>query len=123
MQIYIAPYRTTNPQRRFTIRIHADVITIIINCFHTRWYKNVPLVDDENVVNDVAPQTVLGSEFHNIRPPTAKALSANCRQCGAGISCLCAFASRNVEGSPLILPPNQKLYTKTYRDTTDTSSN
>ena len=37
------PYITTNPQWRFTIRIHADVITVVINCFHTRWY----FIDDE----------------------------------------------------------------------------
>ena len=40
----------TNPQRRFTIKIHADVITVIINCFHSAMVynnTNVPLVDDE----------------------------------------------------------------------------
>ena len=42
-----------------------------------------------NVVNDVASKTALGSEFHNIGPPTAKARSANCRRCGAEISCEC----------------------------------
>ena len=39
-----------------------------------------------NVVNDVTSQTASGSEFHNIGPPTAKARSAKCRRCEAGIS-------------------------------------
>ena len=89
MQIYIAPYRTTNPQRRFTIRIYDDVITIVINCFNTRWYTYIPLVDDEMLLM-MSHCTALGSAFHNIEPPSAKARSANCRRCGAGISCKCA---------------------------------
>ena len=43
-----------------------------------------------NVVNDVASQTASGSELQNIGPSTAKARSANCQRCGAGIRCECA---------------------------------
>ena len=42
-----------------------------------------------NVVNDVATQTALGSEFHNVGSPIAKARSANCPRCRAEISCEC----------------------------------
>ena len=46
-RIFIASYGITNPQRRFTITVLADVTTIITNCFHTRWYAIVLIVDDE----------------------------------------------------------------------------
>ena len=42
------------------------------------------------VVSDAASRHVSGSEFHNIWPATAKARSAKCRRCEAGISCKCA---------------------------------
>ena len=48
-----------------------------------------PFSRRRNVVN-IALQTELGSEFHNIGPPTAKARSANCRWYEGGISCECA---------------------------------
>ena len=52
-------------------------------------YKG-PFSRQRNVVNHVASQTVSGSEFHNIWPPTTKARSANCQRCEAGINCECA---------------------------------
>ena len=60
------PHRKTNLQRRSTITVHADLITIIYNCLHKRWYTNVPLVDNEMLLVIVLSKTALGSEFRNI---------------------------------------------------------
>ena len=47
LQISPFSYGQTNLQLYFTKTIQADVITIITNCFFTRWYAKVSLVDDE----------------------------------------------------------------------------
>ena len=74
---------------------------------YTMVYK-CPFSRRRNVVSDVASQTASGSEFHNIWPPTAKALSVNFRRCGAWISCEFADDRKSQrQGSSLILPPNQ----------------
>ena len=105
-RIYIAPNRTANPQRRFTITIHADVITIMTNCFHTR---GLPLVDDEMLLvkshrklRQEASSITLGHQPEpqknvlRIVDDVVLELVANVRM----------TATRNIEGSSLILPPN-----------------